>query len=267
MPRQRLWFRAPLALSLALASLIFSKLSLFAALGSFLAWASSPGEAAQRPAYERWLLALSAVLSAVALLRFLVHEAVPGIVAGGNRSTEQRAVSRLREILFAEDSARRLATHDPDRDGIGSALLLGELSGELGVRGGRPLSPALLESYPRLVATPLGPSVELGGYLMTVCLPQPGGGFSAEPSAAVDDELGERRFIAYAWPSEAAPGLNSAVALDEHEHIWLAPAVRGRVRSGFKAPPRCDDVLAPETRADWKSWRGKQPRTRLPVAR
>ena len=252
-----------LAAAAALLSIYFTKLGLFAAVGTFVAWASLPRVPKAELRRERWLLLVAALGATVGLLRFLVLEAIPGIVAGGNRFTEQRAISRLRELLFAEDTARRIAAHDPDRDHVGSAMLLGELTGELGLRRGNRLEVPLLEGFPKQVDTSIGPASEIGGYFVIVCLPQPGGGFTALPTAAVDDELAERRFIAYAWPSGTAPGLNNAVALDEHEHIALAPAKAG-LRYGFAAPPSCDDSVAPETRATWMAWHHKQPRKTLP---
>jgi len=258
-----LLYRTVLVAVAALASLYFTKLALFAAVGTFIAWASLPRAPRAELRRERWLLGLAGLTALLALMRFLVLEAIPGIVAGGTRFTEQRAISRLREISFAEDNARRHATHDPDHDGIGSAALLGELTGELGLRGGRRLTVPLLESYPAQRDTQLGPASEIGGYLLLVCLPKRGGGFTARPEDAVDDELAERRLIAYAWPSGTAPGLDNALALDEHEHIWLAPARPG-LRLGPDAPPACDDVTAPATRSAWKAWRDKKPRQSLP---
>jgi hypothetical protein len=260
-----LLIRTVLAAAAAIASMYFTKLGLFAMVGTFIAWASLPRAGAAELRRERQLLLLAALCSSVGFVRFLMLEAMPGIVAGGNRFTEQRAISRLREISFAEDSARRLAKHDPDRDGIGSALLLGELTAELPLRGGDPLAVPLLESYPKQTSTALGPACEVGGYFLIVCVPRQGqgGGFTARPGDAVDEELAERRLIAYAWPSGTAPGLESAVALDQHEHIWLAPSRRG-LRFGSESPPACDDVLAPATRDAWKPWRDKQPRRTLP---
>lgn len=255
--------RTAAAAAAALASIYFAKLGLFAAVGTFVAWASLPRLPAAELRRERWLLLVAALASTLGLMRFLVVEAIPGIVAGGNRFTEQRAISRLRELLFAEDSARRTAAHDPDHDGVGSALLLPELTGELGVRHGKVLEAPLLEGYPPRVDSKLGPSSEIGGYLLTICLPTRDGGFSAQPDAAFDDEQAERRFIAYAWPSGHAPGLTDAVALDEHENIWLAPAKPGS-RFGYATPPRCDDTVAAETRGAWTPWRKKQPRQSLP---
>lgn len=255
--------RAVLAAAAALASIYFTKLALFAAVGTFITWASLPRARVSELGRERRLLALAAVASCAGLVRFLAVEAVPGIVAGGNRATEQRAISRLREISFAEDAARRLGKRDPDRDGVGSAALLGELTGELPLRGGEQLSAPLLEGYPKQVETALGPACEIGGYYFVVCIPRIAGGFTARPGEPVDEELAERRLIAYAWPSGVAPGLESAIALDQHEHIWLAPAAPG-TRLGSAAPPACDDVLAPATRAAWKPWKDKQPRKSLP---
>ena len=262
MPRPLL-LRTVLAAAAALVSVYFIKLGLFAAVGTFITWASLPNVPRAELRRERWLLLAAAVLSMVGLVRFLILEAIPGIVQGGNRFTEQRVISRLREMLFAEDTARRIAAHDPDHDRVGSALLLGELTGELGLRRGNRLPIPLLESYPKQVETSVGPATEIGGYFLLVCLPQVGGGFTAQPADTVDEELAERRFIAYAWPSGTAPGLANAVALDEHEQISLAPAKAG-LRYGFGAPPRCDDAVAPATRGDWTAWRGKQPRKTLP---
>jgi hypothetical protein len=252
-----------LAAAAALASVYFTRLGLFAAVGTFVAWASLPKLPKAQLQRERWLLLAAASLATVGLLRFLVLEAIPGIVAGGNRFTEQRVISRLRELLFAEDTARRIAVQDPDHDRVGSAALLGELTGELGLRGGARLEVPLLEGYPKSVDTGVGPAADIGGYFMIVCLPKLGGGFTARPGDAIDEELAERRFIAYAWPNGSAPGLNNAVALDEHERISLAPS-RAGLRFGFAAPPSCDDAVAPETRAAWTAWRHKQPRQTLP---
>lgn len=262
MPRPLL-LRTVLAAAAALASIYFTKLGLFALVGTFIAWASLPRRRAAELRRERLLLLVAALCSSIGFVRFLMVEAMPGIVAGGNRFTEQRAISRLREISFAEDSARRLAKHDPDGDGIGSALLLGELMAELPLRGAEPLPVPLLEGYPKQVSTALGPACEIGGYFLLVCVPKRGGGFTARPGEAIDEELAERRLIAYAWPSGAAPGLESAVALDQHENIWLAPSRQG-LRFGSQNPPACDDVLAPATREAWKPWRDKQPRRTLP---
>lgn len=263
------WVRVALLGAAGLLSLVVTKLALFAAVGALLGYVSLP----QRPrrtvrALQGGLL-LAGACATIGVFRFLMLEAVPGMVEGGTTATEQRVVSRLREILFAEDAWRKNAFHDPDGDHVGSAGLLAELSGQLGVRGGARTDPAVLQNYPQLVDTPLGPAAEIGGYLVIVCLPQRGGGFTARPSDAIDDERAEREFRAYAWPAQRGQGLTTAYFLDEHERILLADSRESEPRRllGFDAPPSCDDVSAPNSAGDWRVWRHKLPRATLPFDR
>ena len=248
----------------AVAGIWLTRLSLFTLIASFLAFVALPRVDRKLPLA---LVAVAGVASAVGFVRFLVREAVPGIVQGGTFATQNAAVSRLRELLFAEDSLRRLAPIDPDGDGIGSAGFVDEMTGRTGLRGGARLVPPVLERYPASQSTELGPAVEINGYLFVICLPKRGGGFTANPSDAVDDEAAERRFLAYAWPASSDHGLVLAYFLDEHERILFAPngAPRDdRPRTGPGRPPRCDDAISPETREQWQVWRNKQPRDRLP---
>ena len=258
--------RTAAVLALAISALVFPKLALPAGLFVLLSWLSLPPEPRELVRRHSWAHAGAAVAAVVAMVVFLVREAVPGIVQGGTTAASQRAVSRLREILFAEDMARKKAAWDPDGDGVGSALLLGELTGEIGMRGGRWLNPPLLEGYPKVDETSAGQSLEIGGYWFMVCLPVGAESFGSEPKARFDDELAERRFVAYAWPSGRAPGLTRAYFLDEHERILSAPAREG-LRFGTEHPPHCDDALAPATRDSWRPWRNKKPRESLPGAR
>lgn len=264
LPRAVTW-RTAAVLALALAALPFPKLALPAGLFVLLSWLSLPREPRARARKHAHAHGVAAVAAALAMGVFLVREAVPGIIEGGTRAASSRAVSRLREILFAEDMARKKAAWDPDGDGVGSALLLGELTGEIGIRRGAWLNPPLLEGYPKLDDTLVGPSLEIGGFWFMLCLPLLSGGFASSPDSHFDDELAERRFVAYAWPSGRAPGLARAYFLDEHERILSAPAREG-LRFGTAHPPACDDALAARTRDDWRPWRGKTPRDDLPGA-
>jgi hypothetical protein len=246
----------------SLGAIAFPLLALPALLFAFLSYLSLPREPASLARWQRLLHVASGAVASVAVIVFLLREGVPGIVEGGTRAAGGRAVSRLREILFAEDAARKQAAWDPDGDGIGAALLIGELSAEIGLRGGARLHPPLLERYPKLDMTRAGPAIEIGGFWFMVCLPA-AGGFTSEPNAKFDEELAERRFVAYAWPSGRAPGLKRAYFIDEHDRIQSAPSGETR-RSGADHPPRCDDALVEPTRSDWIPWRGKKPRTTLP---
>lgn len=259
----RLWLYFALLAACAV-SVVVLKLSPFLLVGCFVAFVALPAE---RPRWLPWLTAAAGLLACVGFFRFLVLEAMPGIVQGGTRATEGAAVSKLREILFAEDSLRKNAAIDPDGDGIGSAGLLPELSGFAGLRGGKMLAPPLLEHIPTPIETPIGEAVELGGYLFAVCLPKAGGGFSAEARVPIDEEAAERRFLVYAWPSADKRGLAYAFFMDEHERILFAHSGfhRGKARRlGPDAPPACDDAVAASSSGAWQVWRHKQPRRTLP---
>lgn len=265
LPRSVL-LRSSIVCAVALLSLLVTKLALFAAVACLLGFVSLPSEPRRAVRVLKLCLAVGFVAATIGVFRFLVLEAMPGMVEGGTTATEQREVSRLREILFAEDAWRKNAFFDPDRDHVGSAGFLGELSGQIGVRGGARTDPAVLQNYPALVETRLGPAADVGGYLVIVCLPKQGGGLTAQPKDAVDDERAERQFYAYAWPSKSGQGLTTAYFLDEHERILLADSRETEPRRllGPDAPPSCDDVSAASTAAEWSVWRHKKPRLSLP---
>jgi hypothetical protein len=258
--------RVALLCAAGVLSLWLTKIALFTAVGTLLGFVALPSEPRRQVSWLKVALGIAGVCATVGTFRFLVVEAVPGMVEGGTTATEQRVVSRLREVLFAEDAWRKNAFYDPDGDHVGSAGLLGELTAELGVRAGKRVEPAVLEGYPKLVDTRLGPAAEVGGYLLLVCLPKRDGGYTAKPGDAIDDEAAERHFYAYAWPAERGQGLTKAYFLDEHERILRADSQETEPRRliGVDAPPSCDDISAPATAADWRVWRNKKPRATLP---
>ncbi|HET9953022.1 MAG TPA: hypothetical protein VFQ61_00890 [Polyangiaceae bacterium] len=232
------------------------KLAPFLLVGAFIARVALSRDEARATYALSWL---SMGLALVAFVRFLLLEAVPGIVQGGTRATQDAAVSKLREILAAEDALRRNAQWDPDHDGVGSAARLDELTGRKPIRGLRSLEAPLLERYPAPVETAIGPAVELGGYLFAVCLPTSEGGFSARLDAAIDDELAERRFLAYAWPARAGQGLNQTFFIDEHENIRKTSSAR---YIGASGAPDCNAALGASS--EWQDWKHKRPRRTLP---
>jgi hypothetical protein len=260
------WARVLFVLALSAASLLWPLLALLAALLVLVTFLSVPRDVPERARLVA-LLAASAILAVVASIRFVVTRAVPGLVQGGTNATEQRALSRLREVLFAEDAMRRLALHDPDRDGVGSAGLIGELSGVTPVRGARLLDRAPLNSeYSRLVDTEIGPAAAIGAYLFVVCLPTRRGEWSARPGDEFDDERAERAWVGYAWPIDDARGVAQVFFLDQHERILTLENRKGRELSyaGPNFPPPCDVGLGAGAGSAWKPWRNKQPRAELP---
>jgi len=160
----RVLVRVALIVIASVLSVMFTKLALFAAVATLLGFVSLPAGPLGSVRLLKLALAAGAVCATVGVFRFLVVEAMPGMVEGGTTAAEQRAVSRLREILFAEDAWRRNAFFDPDGDHVGSAGFLGEAHRELGVRGGKAHGSPVLESYPKLSDTRLGPAAEVGGY-------------------------------------------------------------------------------------------------------
>jgi hypothetical protein len=246
-----------LTLLLGVASVIFPWFGLPAAFVSVIGLVALRRPSKDELAHVRWWLTAGALCSAVGLIRFLVIDAMPGIVGGGRAAAEQRAVSRLRDVLFAEDAMRRAAWIDPDRDGIGSAASLDELCGGPPRRGQAPRQTPVLHC--ELVPSALGPAARSGAYVYTVCLPTLGGGWSAALDALVDDEAAERRFVAFAWPESTSP-FDTAFSIDEHENIrvavlsWGAPEARRFAAS-------CAEALED---FPWQVWKNKKPRPDLP---
>ncbi len=218
----------------------------------------------------RLALVVGFVTALLGMGRFVLKEALPGIVAASSRASGERAVSRLREILFAQDASRRLALIDPDGNGVGGAGRLGELTGSAPARGpssAEPLaSPPLGHRFRPGVPTREGAAARDGDYLYLVCVPGDDGRLTAHADAPVDEAAAERRFVAYAWPAlpEAPP---TAFFIDEYERILQTdnqgPDPRPRLL-GAEQPPSCDDALGPPYGQTWTPWRGKRPRESLP---
>lgn len=251
------------AATLSLLSLAIPKFALFAVLLSVIALAALTRErSSSKPLLFRVLIATTAI-AVLATGRFVMLEAMPGIIEARGRDLSAKSVSFLREILFAEDAMRRNAMIDPDHDGIGSAGLLGELAGTSPARGGAPLAVApLLPRHAPKTPTRTGPALSSDGYLYLVCLPTGPATFSAESQERFDDEIAERRFLAYAWPESNSGIVRSVYMLDEHENILEDPNVDFRI-FGPARSPRCDDALNPETSRGYRPWRGKKPRDSL----
>jgi len=252
---------------LALASLWLSELALFAAFLTFLTWVSLPELSAGQRRRWLWALGVVALVCTLGLMRFVSQYALLGMTNASRRSVDKEIVSRLREILFAQDYAREHALVDPDGDGVGSALALSALTGSA------PLRPQLSERtelldrrYAQIRETREGPASALNGYLFMVCLPTAGGGWSAAPAARVDEERAEREFVALAWPDGEGTSSGTVFVIDAWERIleFANKRERGLVFSGVNSPPTCDVV----TRGgyDFAAWQGKVARDHLPGA-
>ena len=209
---------------------------------------------------RRALILLSVLASSVGLVRFVTTEALPGMVQGSLQAMGGRAVSRLREILRAQQAAEKLALIDPDRDGVGSAALLSELAGvePPPSERARPM-PILDRVYRATVNSPQGAVVKAGGYLFRVCLPDLSGGWTTSRArAAIDGD--ETRFRAFAWPQNRALGARLAYSIDETDSILQQAQDETSATAYFGAanPPSCQSITPPHS---WQRWRNKQPKS------
>lgn len=268
-PRRGLhWARARVIALVVLGgvALALPIVALPAAFLLFVGWLSLPPSALPNRRAATAALGVAALAALGGVVRFLVEVAPLGIVRGGQVATEKRAISRLREVVFAEDALRRHGLVDPDGDHVGSAGLLGELTGAVALRGGAKLAvPILSPEFAPRHDTPQGPAAEVGGYLYLVCLPT-GEGFTGQPTEPVDEERAEREYLAYAWPAAARPGFDAVLAIDARERILVGrprpPAALPFV--GPERPPPCAASLTDDGPLAWEAWENKPPRRQLP---
>lgn len=252
---------------LGIASAIEPRISVFAGLLLVIGFASL--SRFRHPAKKSvvQLLVLASCATTVGMVRFVGGEALQGITEARGRATSKKAVSLLREILFAQDALRRYAMIDHDGDGVGSAGLLAELSGAAGARGKRPLgTPPLSPRFAPRTLSGVGPINEQEGYLLLICLPRQGGGWATHHAARIDEEAAERRWLAYAWPAREGLGHSTAYFINEHEEIFESPneTADGLRLVGSESPPSCEDALGNARQDVWHVWNEKSRRTRLP---
>jgi hypothetical protein len=198
----RRWI-APLALVLAAISAAWPWLALPATLVVVLAVVVTGG---------RLRLAVGVaggLLSLVAFTRFAIEIAAPNIVAAGQRSAEEKAVSRLREIHWAEARAR---------ESRGRFVDLGTLVG--GIMQAAPFE-----------------RVGDGVYRSEGFL------YAVESTASGD------RFVAYAWPVERGKGGRRAFALTldptaDPKRRELICEIDSPTYSGPRARPALDAALS-----------------------
>lgn len=260
------------ATALGALSAVVVELSVFSVVAVFLASLALPPKGAPGRRLLVAALAVGAIAAAAGMVRFAVAKLPARLAAAGEDAVVDAAVSRLRAVLEAQDKARAAASHDPDGDGVGSALLLGELAGAIPVRGRAPLPQPYLE--PRFGR---GDVACFEGTCVVVYLATTDGRGSARPGAPFDDELAERRYVAYAWPDAARAG-DAVVFLDEHERILVSDGrAPGQGFRGPGRPPPFDAALPAPTLAGpsldaegrgqdgglWRPWKGKRARAGL----
>lgn len=255
------------ALVLGVISVFFPLVAVFAFLSSVIALAAFTRFTHPRRKWIGLALGVSLACSGFGLYRFILEEAMQGIIEARGRDSSNKAVSFLREILFAQDATRRYAWIDPDGDQVGSAALLVELAGGTTKRlRAAPQSPPLAPRHAPRVGTETGPVLDVSGYLYVICLPGIDGKWTARPNDPIDEELAERRWIAYAWPAQADLPQQATFFIDEHERILQSDNRKpdGGLRLvGRHRAPTCEDALGPG-RVNYHPWKDKKPRATLP---
>ncbi len=222
------------------------------------------------PAAERvrvWLLIGAAlVLSTAGFFRFVMNEAIPGVIAGGRAAAEKHAVAYLRTIVAAQDYMRRGAHIDHDRDQVGSAASLAELAGKRPLRSKTAIAqnPLSVTGEQWLARSAV---VGSGAYLYRVCLPATDGAWfdpaMEDPAPRVDEERAEREYLVYGWPKTWTPGSPTAVYVsDAYEAIRVLDEFEGGTRyAGETSGPPCDLALINHR---FRAWNNKAPRSHLP---
>jgi hypothetical protein len=237
------------ALVLAMAALAWLKTLL--ALPAFLVAALAVVALKGTP---RRLAVVALALAGGAFGRFMVVEGAASIVAAGRRSTEEKALSRLREVAWAQERARELAVVPG-----GGYLSLAELTGRIRGRRTDAGGPFLADTFSQSEA---GAWLS-EGYRFAVFLVDDEG---VHPEGN-DVARAASHFLAYAWPAEANGGAGRAFFVDADDRICearLNHPVDGRINpfAAFEtdslAAARCTGASA----SGWafKPWKKKQPR-------
>ena len=244
--RPRLWA----ALVLLLAALSWWKLVL--ALPAFLVAAIAVVVFNGR---LRHLAVVALVLAGGAFARFMVVDGAASIVAAGRRSTEEKALSRLREVAWAEERAKELGVVPG-----GGYLTLAELTGH--IRGRRTDAAAALVAKDAFTAPERGPWLADGSRFAVFLVDDAGVHAEGEGAASV-----AAHFLAYAWPADAKGGARRAFFVDADDRICEARVeapVDGLIdpfaafeKRVFDAA-RCIGTSA--SGLSFKPWKHKQPR-------
>lgn len=206
------------ALALAAGSLLLPPLVLLAIIAYVFALLFVEGRARLQVAL------VAAPLLAVGLFRFVVGWMMPNLVSAGQRAAEERAVSRLREVLWAERRVLELGYVDSNQDGVAEFALLSELLAGDARPGARPEAAVLKPDMYRPIAGHAG-IYQADGYLLALYLPSADGrgARAAGPGAALVDVSGAagatRRFVAYAWPAALDQNGRRVFAIDQDDHV------------------------------------------------
>ena len=164
------------------------------------------------------------LLIVVSLIAIISAIAIPNLMASRLSANESAAIATLRTVASAQAAAHSRLAVDTDVDGIGEYLYLGELGGTANLRGQPfPMDPAAVSLS---LGTISNGSVNKSGYRYALFLPAPAGVPEPEDPAggkaavgAVDPDLCETFWVAYAWPTRANNSGRRAFVINQSGNI------------------------------------------------
>lgn len=213
------------------------------------------------PASARVVAWLGGALVLVATVRFGLEMAAPGRLERAPHSEEERAVSRLQEVCWAEQMAQQAALVDADRDGQPEYVWLDALMRPAPQAGGNPLlNPGAFAPLPPQPDGSLLFRAE--GYLFQVWLPASGGGWVGAGGDAPDMDGAERQWLAYAWPLRAGAERLKAFVVNQDARICVSDNTQGYRGVDHPPPVMAGIIQAPDETgcgvggdgATWRRW-------------
>jgi prepilin-type N-terminal cleavage/methylation domain-containing protein len=184
------------------------------------------------------------LLVALAVIAIIASAAVPRFAFARREANESAAIATLRNLVTAQQTLHTMGVVDVDRDGAGEYAFLGEIAGRAPVRG----TDLVLEppSFSRAFGLIEQSRAVRSGYFFQVFLPAlDGRGVAEDPSggkamaSAVDPDLAEIFWCAYAWPANREPG-NMQVFFANQEGEVLSAGNEVARYDGDELRPRYD---------------------------
>lgn len=168
------------------------------------------------------------LMMVVAVIAIIASMAIPNLLSSRLTANETAAIATLRAVVSAQAQAVARDAVDVDGDGQGESLYLAELSGTVNLRGlALPLDPAIVSvSLGNVTAS----TVNKSGYLFAMYLPDAAGAGVAEDATgglavagAVDADLCETYWVAYAWPTVHGSSGRRAFCVNQEGSILQTP--------------------------------------------
>lgn len=224
---------------------------------------------------------VGAILLFALMVFFMMRVGLNGMVGGGMRAAEGSAVSRLRTLLWAQDTVK--SNHFIDRDGDGNAeyAFLQQLSGTAPLPNGKPIPTPLLMGALSQLDRSSGQTVLMdGGFCHVVYLMGPDGRGQGEHAnglerpGSIDPAGASKYWVAYAWPAQLEKSGRRAFFINQDEEIWETKndgtgqgyAGLDKIPAFDAALPRPDLSSVPvegQPHGDggiWIRWKGKKAR-------